>query len=117
MQRLMRDADPDILKFGCPLNNLVQEMTPLDPGFKKRLQAALTLWVDELDQHLQRAQANGFIKRNLDTREVAYFVVMAHEGFYGMMKGLGPRDAFSALYNSIRIFFDAISVTNKSRHH
>jgi TetR/AcrR family transcriptional repressor of nem operon len=111
MQRLMRDVEPEILKFGCPLNNLVQEMTPLDRGFKKRLQAALTLWVDEMDKHLKRAQANGVIKRNIDTREVAYFVVMAHEGFYGMMKGLGPQDAFPALYNSMQIFFDAISVT------
>jgi TetR/AcrR family transcriptional repressor of nem operon len=120
MQRLMRDVEPEILKFGCPLNNLVQEMTPLDRGFKKRLQAALTLWVDEMDKHLKRAQANGVLKRNIDTREVAHFVVMAHEGFYGMMKGLGPHDAFPALYNSIQAFFDAISVTknlsiNKSR--
>jgi TetR/AcrR family transcriptional repressor of nem operon len=120
MQQLMRDVEPELLKFGCPLNNLVQEMTPLDRGFKKRLQSALTLWVDEMDKHLKRAQANGVIKRSIDTREVAYFVVMAHEGFYGMMKGLGPQDAFSALYNSIQVFFEAISVSrnlsiNKSR--
>jgi TetR/AcrR family transcriptional repressor of nem operon len=116
MQRLMGDVEPEVLKFGCPLNNLVQEMTPLDQGFKKRLRAALTLWVDEMDKHLKRAQMNGIIKRNINTREVAHFVVMAHEGFYGMMKGLGPQDAFSALYNSIRLFFDAISITNKSKH-
>jgi TetR/AcrR family transcriptional repressor of nem operon len=115
MQRLMGDVEPKILECGCPLNNLVQEMTPLDSGFQKRLQAALTLWVDEMDKHLKRGQANGFIKRDIDTRYVAYFVVMAHEGFYGMMKGLGPQDAFPALYDTIQVFFDAISETKNLR--
>jgi AcrR family transcriptional regulator len=113
MQRLMRDVEPEILKFGCPLNNLVQEMTPLDGGFRKRLKAALTLWVYEMEAHIKRAEANGNIKSDVDVREVAYFVVMAHEGFYGMMKGLGREDAFAALYNSMKVFFQAISVKNK----
>jgi hypothetical protein len=34
---------------------------------------------------------------------------MAHEGFYGMMKGLGKSVAYPALFNSLKIYFQAIS--------
>lgn len=103
------------LSLGCPLNNLVQEMAPLDAGFRKRLQAALNLWIDEMDAQLKRAKKNGFIREDVSTREVAHFVVMSHEGFFGMLKGF-PNDpqVFRALYNSIKRFFATIQ-TNKQK--
>ncbi len=115
MQRLIGDTEPELLKFGCPLNNLVQEMAPIDNGFRKRLQIALTVWVDKMEEHLKRAQASGYIKNQVNTHEVAYFVVMAHEGFYGMIKGLGSAGAFKALHSSMKIFFHTISTDNPKK--
>ena len=89
MAKLIGECPPDLLEFGCPLNNLVQEMAPIDDGLKKRLKSALNLWIDEMDGQLKRAQADGFLKNEVNTREVAHFIVMAHEGFYGLIKGLG----------------------------
>lgn len=109
MQSLIGGATPELLKLGCPLHNLVQEMAPLDAGFRKRLQSALELWVDETERHLKRAKAAGFLKASIDTREAAYFIVMAHEGFYGMIKGLGKSGAYAALFGSFKAYFDAIS--------
>jgi TetR/AcrR family transcriptional repressor of nem operon len=104
MQKLIGECPPDLLRFGCPLNNLVQEMAPIDKGFRKRLTAALNLWIDEMDGHLKRAQAEGFLKREIDTREVAHFIVMAHEGFYGLIKGLGGPGLFQVLYRSMNAY-------------
>jgi AcrR family transcriptional regulator len=28
---------PEMIRYGCPLNNLAQEMSPLDEGFRQRL--------------------------------------------------------------------------------
>jgi AcrR family transcriptional regulator len=109
MQRLIGDVDPAILKFGCPLNNLVQEMAPIDPGFEERLKTALHLWIERMEEHLLRGKSAGFIHSAVNTREAAYFVVMAHEGFYGMIKGVGVEGAFDALYRSMTIYFRAIS--------
>lgn len=101
--------DPSHLKYGCPLNNLVQEMAPVDKEFKERLQKALNLWIDEMDQHLKRAKKAGYIKEDINTRAVSHFVVMAHEGFYGMLKGLDDLKAFDVLYDSLKRYFAAIS--------
>jgi TetR/AcrR family transcriptional repressor of nem operon len=114
MEKLIGGCPPELLKFGCPLNNLVQEMAPIDDGFKKRLKSALDLWIDNLDGHLRRAQADGFLKRDVETREVAQFVVMAHEGFFGLIKGLGSSGVFEVLFRSLKIYFQTIS-TNKNQ--
>jgi TetR/AcrR family transcriptional repressor of nem operon len=109
IEALIGTCPASILRWGCPLNNLVQEMTPLDPVFRKKLQSALAFWVSEIERHLLRAKAAGLLKKGIDTKEAAYFIVMAHEGFYGMMKGLGKPVAYQALLNSLKIYFEAIS--------
>ncbi len=110
MKTLIGESDPTHLKLGCPLNNLVQEMSPVDRGFHKRLQIALNLWIDEMDKHLKRAKKSGYLKSDVNTKHVAHFVVMAHEGFYGMLKGLDDPKIFSALYSSMERYFETISV-------
>jgi TetR/AcrR family transcriptional repressor of nem operon len=108
MKSLIGNASPSELKLGCPLNNLVQEMAPVDEGFKSRLQIALSLWIDEMEKHLKRAKKAGYLKADVNTRQVAHFVVMAHEGFYGMLKGLDDPRAFEALYSSLKRYFETI---------
>lgn len=108
MRNNIGKAESKDLKLGCPLNNLVQEMSPLDEGFRKRLDKALNLWIDETDRHLQRAKKNGYLKKDINTRDVAQFVVMAHEGFYGMLKGMQDPKTFEVLYNSLEIYFDSL---------
>jgi TetR/AcrR family transcriptional regulator, transcriptional repressor for nem operon len=108
LKTLIGKADPVQLRLGCPLNNLVQEMSPVDQGFKERLQIALNLWIDEMDKHLKRAKKNGFIKSDVNTRQLSHFVVMAHEGFYGMLKGLDDPKIFDALFDSLKRYFKTI---------
>ncbi len=105
MKTLIGDAEPSHFKLGCPLNNLVQEMAPLDKGFQRRLQAALNLWIDETEKHLKRAKKSGYLKVSVNTKEVAQFIVMAHEGFYGILKGLNDPKVFGALYAALTGYF------------
>jgi len=109
MQRNIGDTPPAMLRYGCPLNNLIQEMAPVDKGFSKRLTAALNLWIGELEKHLQRAQRSGFIQPQVDTAEAAHFIVMAHEGFYGIIKGMNEPKVFTVLLASLQRYFDSIA--------
>ena len=77
-------------------------------------QSALELCIAQMDEHLKRAQANGFLKSDVDTRDVAHFVVMAHEGFYGLIKGVGNSGIFPVLSRSMKMYFQTIS-TNKNQ--
>lgn len=109
MKDLIGGADPDELRLGCPLNNLVQEMAPVDEGFRARLQVALNAWINGIEVHLKRAQKNGYLRKDVSPSQVAHFVVMSHEGFYGLLKGLGDPRAFRTLYDSMKSYFEVIS--------
>jgi TetR/AcrR family transcriptional repressor of nem operon len=110
MARLIGQADPSLLRTGCPLNNLTQEMAPLDRGFRRRLRGALDLWIGELETQLKRGQRAGFVRRDADANQAAHFIVLLHEGVYGLLKGLGDAGAFRTLFASVKDYLRSLKV-------
>ncbi|NUN06132.1 MAG: TetR/AcrR family transcriptional regulator [Bdellovibrio sp.] len=108
IKNLIGKAKPQELRYGCPLNNLMQEMAPIDKGFKERLEASLLYWIDGMEQELKRAKKSGYVRDDVNIRQVAHFVVMTHEGFYGMLKALDDPKAFNALYDSLKRYFETL---------
>jgi TetR/AcrR family transcriptional repressor of nem operon len=97
------------VELGCPLNNLAQEMSPLDERFRRRISTTFETWIDGFARVLERGQAEGTIKRDVNTRQVATFLVGALEGSYGLAKNAkskpmlrGNLDVLSALLESLR---------------
>jgi TetR/AcrR family transcriptional regulator, transcriptional repressor for nem operon len=86
---LRRRADDFVaggIELGCPLNNLTQEMSPLDEEFRARVAAMLESWTDAYARALDRAQQQGFIRPNVETRPIAGLIVAAVEGSFGVAK-------------------------------
>ena len=108
MDLLIGHADPATLRTGCPLNNLVQEMSPIDAGFRRRLQNALNRWIDGIEVHIRRGQESGYVDRDVDARQAAHFIVLMHEGIFGMLKGLGDAAAFNTFFASVRSYLRSI---------
>jgi len=50
--RVLEVARPNL---GCPLNNLAQEMSPIDSGFQKRTERVFKLWTDTFATAIRRA--------------------------------------------------------------
>ena len=71
---------------GCPLNNLAQEMSPVDDGFRMRLNRLFSEWIGGVADALRLGQANGKVRRDIDAREAAMFMVAAYEGFISLAK-------------------------------
>lgn len=104
IEELIGKADPRYLRYGCPLNNLMQEMAPVDAGFRDRLQSALRLWISGVEVQLRRGQREGYIKKEVNPKDAAHFIVMAHEGFYGVLKGLDDPSAFKSIYRPLKMY-------------
>lgn len=79
-------APPEALELGCPLNNLAQEMSPLDEAFRQRLDALFSEWTAAVGAALARAQARGTVDAGVDTTRAAEFIVAALEGCIGRTK-------------------------------
>jgi AcrR family transcriptional regulator len=77
---------PGEIELGCPLNNLAQEMSPLDERFRRIIEATFEAWREGFARVLVRGQADGTVRRDVDARQVASFIVAAAEGSYGLAK-------------------------------
>lgn len=81
-------SDIESVSLGCPLNNLMQEMSPLDNAFKRRLNGILKTWQDTVTDALERAREQGRLRRDVDCRAAALFIVSSWEGCVGVAKNM-----------------------------
>ena len=106
-------SDNERLGLGCPLNNLVQEMSTVDPVFSKKLNDVLELWIQGVEKHLKRAQADGYLPEDADTRQIATFVVASHEGGFGMSKSFKNKRVFMAIHHGLKLYLASVSTAPK----
>ena len=76
------------IQLGCPLNNLMQEMSPLDDEFKMRLTAIVQTWQKVIADALKRAKKQQVIRADVDCKAAALFIVAAYEGCVGIAKNM-----------------------------
>jgi AcrR family transcriptional regulator len=74
------------LEQGCPLNNLAQEMSPLDEGFRKRIEKIYSEWRECVEAALARGIKAGKVRKDINPRNVAAFAVAVQAGIVGTAK-------------------------------
>lgn len=79
----VRPAD---VRGGCPLNNLAQEMSSLDEGFRNRLAMVFHAWQDSIASALREGQARGRVRRDVEPEETAGFLIATLEGYVSLAK-------------------------------
>jgi TetR/AcrR family transcriptional repressor of nem operon len=77
---------PEDVRGGCPLNNLAQEMSPLDEGFRKRLAMVFGEWQEGVAAALREGQIRGSVRRDLEPAEAAGFLMAMVEGYVSLAK-------------------------------
>ena len=94
---------------GCPLNNLAQEMSPLDEGFRSRIDRLYTIWRKGIATALNRGIDSGTVRDDVSTKAVAAMIVAAQMGIWGTGKSSQSKavmtqatDAFCNYLESLR---------------
>jgi TetR/AcrR family transcriptional regulator, transcriptional repressor for nem operon len=77
---------PEDIRGGCPLNNLAQEMSSLDEGFRNRLAMVFHAWQDGIASALREGQARGRVRRDVEPDETAGFLIATLEGYVSLAK-------------------------------
>ncbi|MBS4097921.1 MAG: TetR/AcrR family transcriptional regulator [Sulfuricella sp.] len=98
----------ELVTLGCPLNNLIQEMSPLDPAFKERLGIVLHAWRDAVEGALQRAQEQQILRADVDCAAAALFIVSAWEGCIGIAKNLQSADALALCSRQLQAYIRSL---------
>lgn len=98
----------ELTRLGCPLNNLTQELSSSDASIKEKTSAVLSDWISQTKIHLDRAKEGGYLKKDVNTRELAEFIVTFQEGTFAMGKALGDRRIFESMYQSLKLHLETV---------
>ena len=71
---------------GCQLNNLAQEMSPLDAGFRKRLEIIFDAWREATSSVLREGQIHGSVRRDVEPADAAGLLIAMVEGYGSLAK-------------------------------
>lgn len=90
--------------LGCPLNNLIQEMSPLDAEFRAHLCAVSGAWRGAMEHALRRAQEQGALRADVDCAEAALFIFSAMEGCIGTAKNWQSPESLSGCSRQLQVY-------------
>ena len=80
----------DVL-LGCPLNNLCLEMSPIDEGFRLRVNKVYELWREGIARAFRSGQARGTVSESIDPLDAATFAVASLAGCRSLAKNVQSR--------------------------
>jgi len=106
---------PHEIELGCPLNNLAQEMSPLDERLRRAINATFEAWKDGFARALAQGQAKGTVRRDVDARQVAGFVVAAIEGSTSLAKSAQSASMQRSNLRLLSQFLDSLRPSSKRR--
>ncbi len=102
--------EPAMDRLGCPLNNLSQEMSPLDEGFRERLENVFRVWLEGIADCLRRGQAAGQVRTDIDPSEVATFFLASLEGCISLAKNAGDKRVFENCTSGLQKYLEGLRV-------
>lgn len=103
-----RRLEAEEVELGCPLNNLAQEMSPLDEGFRRRLEKVYSAWREGLESALARGIKAGTVRKGISPRKVAALVVAALEGIIGTAKNAQSMDLLELAGEGLFDYLDTL---------
>jgi len=98
--------------LGCPLNNLAQEMNPLDAGFRDRTTRVFQTWQQAYRGALARAQQHGTVRAALDPGDAAYLLVAQIEGTLSLARNTQDPETLTAGARALRSYLAAIRASH-----
>lgn len=99
---------PERANQGCPINNLVQEMSGVDEGFRERLMKFQRRWILAVEKALLRGQAAGQVRADVDALQTATLLVASYEGCAGIAKVHRDKSRFASCVDAIIVFLNGL---------
>jgi len=106
---------PEVVRAGCPLNNLAQEMSQQDERFRKLLAKVFQEWQEGTATALRRGQSEGTVRRDLDVGETASFLIAMYEGYVMLAKNAQDVNVWKVGIRNIVGWLDSLRVPKKRK--
>lgn len=80
MESLLLKNDFFKVEYGCPLVNLIGEMSSRNLSFQKSLKLIILAWQAEIETALLEAQKEGSISKEHDSKKISQFIIANYSG-------------------------------------
>lgn len=94
--------------LGCPLNNLAQEMNPLDAGFRARTTRVFHTWREAYRDALTRAQQHQIVRAAMDPGDAAHLLVAQIEGTLSLARNTQDPETLTTGARALRSYLASI---------
>jgi TetR/AcrR family transcriptional regulator, transcriptional repressor for nem operon len=102
------------VSYGCPLQNLTQEMAPVDEAFRQRLNAVFDGWRAGFADALRRGQTVGTVRDDVDATKVAAFIIASAEGSFGLAKSANSMQVLRSSLEILQSYVESLRVPGQS---
>ena len=106
------EADCESVKHGCPINNLAQEMSPIDEGFRERIENIYLSWKQRLTESLQHCQKKGYMNNQVKAQEIATLIMAVAQGAVGIAKNSQQPESFSEYTRGLTQYLRELQIDN-----
>jgi hypothetical protein len=104
---------PEDVRGGCALNNLAQEMSPLDAGFRKRLSMVFDAWREAVASVLREGQTRGSVRRDVEPVDAAGLLIAMVEGYGSLAKNAQDPKVMKAGIRNIVAWLRSLRAANR----
>lgn len=105
-QELIRDMTFEAIQLGCPICNLIQEMSSVDHGFHARFKTFQDEWRKQLSEAILRGQLQGLIIKEVNPNAVASFLIACHDGAASVGKATHDINEYKNCVNETRRYLN-----------
>jgi len=98
----------DELCHGCPLNNLAQEMSPLDETFRNKIETIYGKWRYAMEDAFKRGIKAGKVSKTVSPKKVAAFIVASIMGIIGTAKNSQSLELLKTSADGLFLYLDSL---------
>lgn len=103
--------EEDNIRCGCPINNLATEMSPIDEGFRLRIERVYKRWHSRLIEAFLRAQDKGYMRKDVKAEEVAIFLIATVQGAFTISKNSQNSELFIQVMQPLNQYLRSLQTT------
>ena len=96
------------VEYGCPASNFTQEMAPWNIDFTKALNELSLQWENAMIDAIEKGKESGTIKSNVNSKEVAVFVLSGYWGIRNLGKLENSKGVYLIYLKGLKSYFDTL---------
>lgn len=108
LESIAQIITPETVGMGCPLNNLVQEMSTIDETFRAKLSHTINTIVEIIAHILQKGIEKEEVNPTINPTQIASFIWASLEGSFGLGKVQNSLPAFQASFQALLFFIKSL---------